>query len=205
MPEAELDPGDDEIDFYAGLRRILHETDPTMIDARAGVKWEWPPILFGQVQAERLFELGNCTISPKQKFFWIEDDGFGSLSSLRMDWWPTETLVARSETSGLRSESSAGWEWEQALGLAYMIGGTDRVSRHLLGTRVSVSGHYEDGSGAVDLYRCALLYRRPVYLDWLYLKLGPALEWRPVEDGSSEYETIPILRVGLDVFFGKYR
>ena len=54
-----------------------------------------------------------------------------------------------------------------------------------------------DGESVLDRYRLTALYRRPAYRDWIYLEIGPELEW----NNDRDWEVIPRFRVGFDAVF----
>lgn len=203
-PSSELpdkDPVHAEADIFSSLRRVIRKSRLSQIDIGAGVKWEWPPVPFVEIDLRRLFYTGSWNIHPDQTFFWADGEGFGSRTSLRLDWWVTDHVTARSESSVRLTESSPGWKWEQTLGLAYMLDSDRGTPRYAIGVEASAFGNYEDGAAAVDLSRATLLYRRPIYRDWLNFRFAGGAEWR----SEDENETVPFVRLGLDALYGRKR
>jgi hypothetical protein len=190
---------DEDVDTYSGIRRILNSPLPFDISTSAGIKWHWPPDPFVAVKMGRTFELDPWRIVPEQRFFWIESEGFGTVSSLRLDLWLMERMIARSRSAATLSESSEGWEWEQTLSLTYILAGEVHAPAHAIGIQVDAFGHYEHDEGQADLYRLTGRYRFPLYSDWLFVRLAGGAELRNEED----WETVPFVRFGFDATFGR--
>ena len=189
--------------LFTGLGRVFHQTDWSKFDARTGVKWRWPPIPFARVEYGHLLRSDRWSLFPRQRVFWLSDDGFGETTVLQADYWLTRRLIARSDTATTWSEESRGLEWEQSISLGYVMKGNAKDLRHALGARISAFGHYEDSRNNVDTYRLALLYRRPFFRDWMFIKFVPELEWVKDDDKLEEGEDerlIASFRVGLDIF-----
>jgi len=197
-------PTDRDRTLFTGLGRVFHQTDWSRFDARTGVKWRWPPIPFARIEYRYLVKSDRWSFFPRQRVFWLSDDGFAETTAMQADYWLTRRLIARSETAATWSEESRGLEWEQSISLGYAIDGNAEDLRHALGARISAFGHYEDSRNNVDTYRLALLYRRPLFRDWMFIRFVPELEWVKDDDRLEECEDerlIASFRVGLDILF----
>lgn len=190
-------PGTDARDiedsgFRVGLRRQMREWK---LSADVGVKTKWPPEVFGRVRWRPQWNWGETQMAFEQRFFWENEDGFGSLSQLRGYRWLGEShhWLFRNTTAGRFSESTDGLDWEQTFTLGHM---THLVEEHRrlddLGThdtlecvawKASVFGH----DRAQDKYRTTLLYRRPIYRDFVLVEVEPGLEWRKEDDWDLRY------------------
>jgi len=174
MPNS--DPMQRDTDIYIGARRTFENLP---LDISAGVKWRWPPIPYGEATIKKKFESEgrrNWMIYPKQQFFWFADDGFGEKTSMVMDKWGGDKVIARSVSALKWTETTEGLEWSQSITLGYLAKeeGSDIVRG--IGTRVVVTGH-KSGAGIVDEYRYEILTRVPLYKRWIYLSMTPRVEW----------------------------
>jgi hypothetical protein len=181
---------------HAGLRRILFATREWDAAVSGGIKWEWPPRPFAELELERDFEFIKWRMRPGASLFWVDGEGFGSVASFRANRWFLNRIVARSESSVMQSETSEGVEWAQTLGAAFVFDKAARWRERAVGFRVDAFGRrLVDGPEAV-LCRTSILYRQPLYRDWLRLRLSPGVEFREdVED------PVPFVRLCLDIHF----
>ena len=131
----------------------------------------------------------------EQRFFWENEDGFGILSQLRGYRWLGDDhhWLVRNITAGRFSESTEGLEWEQTLALKHMTELVDEERRQsnlssnntlrCVSWKASMFGKDRE----LDKYRTTLLYRRPVYRDFVLMEVEPGLEWRKDEDWDIRY------------------
>jgi hypothetical protein len=164
----------------------------------SGVKWRWPPVVYTDAEWSKAW---NTTDEkwhwrPSAKGFWYSDDGFGSKADMRVEYWPTRlSLIAWS--GGARwSETTDGVEWSQAIGMGVVLSGTREKAEHVLGTRFVCGGH-KSGTGVMDSYRYEVIYRRPLYKEWIFFSLTPKLQW----DNDNNWNTVPSIMCGIDMYF----
>ena len=187
------DPDDTEGALVAGLRRTLGLRRLPYLDFSAGLKVRTPPVGVLNIRTQREFTPGRWKIVPPWRGFWLSDDGFGELQSLRIDRWTKKNLLLRSNSAAKWTEESDGVEWEQSFLLALCRRGTFRNLDRGTGVRYQVFGH-KSGSGVVDKHRVSLIYRRAVWRPWLYVRMGPEIAWEN-EDG---WGSVPAFRIGVD-------
>jgi hypothetical protein len=170
-----------------GLRQQMRKWN---ISGDVGVKTKWPPEAFARLRWRPDWNWGETRMSFEQRLFWENEDGFGLLTQLRGYRWlgDTDHWLFRNTTAGRFSESTEGLEWEQTFTLGHMTHLVEEERRlsdlgpqHTLNCvawKASVFGKDRE----LDKYRTTLLYRRPVYKDFVLTEIEPGLEWRS-EDG----------------------
>ena len=164
-----------------------------------GIKWRWPPVLYGEAEAGHKFTRENSSIYPRQKAFWYSDDGFGEMTSLQMDWLVAPKLGARSVTAAKWTETSDGVEWEQSLMWGYFIQGDYRDQHQVFGSRISTFGH-KSSTWMMDKYRLRFLYRFPIYKRWIYIEIHPELEYERDED-TGDWDFTPSIGLSTEFLF----
>lgn len=191
------DPMQRDKDLYVGARRAF-DLRRIPIDMSAGIKWRWPPILYGEATLKKKFggEHRDWMVYPKQGFFWFADDGFGTKSSLVLDKWYGDQFIARAVSGVKWTETTWGIEWSQSFTLGYIAQEEgDDVARGI-GTRIVINGH-KSGSGTVDKYRLELLTRTPLYKRWIYLSVTPRVEWT----NDNDWDLSPSLLIAMNFLF----
>lgn len=208
LDSEELDafPGqgpDEQADrFRLALRRAGR-----WLDADIGAKLGSRPRAFSRLTARQNWETAEVSWSASQRGFYDTDEGFGTVANLAQHLWPLRYFILGHSTSLRWSESTTGVEWQDSYLLAYVpklieaerhgqfISPNDMANS--LGVRASVRGQH-DGSHAMDSYRAALVYRRPLFnRDYLYLEVVPEVVWSREENWEPVYS----LKTGLDVLF----
>jgi hypothetical protein len=186
MPDS--DPMQRKTDFYAGARKVF-DVSKWPIDASAGIKWRWPPVLFGELDIKKKFTPESWLFYPKQSFYWFSDDGFGTKFSYTMDKWIGKQWVNRSVSALKWSETTKGIEWSQSLTTGYLA---ERDSEDILrgiGARLVIAGH-KSGSGIIDRYRTEILSRVPLYKKWILVSITPRVEWANVDNWDSKFSLL---------------
>jgi len=200
-------PGTDSADkqtpgFVVGFRRQLKKMK---VSADAGIKSRWPPELFARVRWRPHWEWGDTNFRFEQRLFWENEDGFGVLSSFEGFRWLGEEdhWIFRNLTAGRFSESTEGFEWQQSFILGHM---THLVEENLREENLSTKHTLQclalttsmfGKDRHQDKYRATLLYRQPVYKEFVLVEVEPGLEWRKENDWTTQYR----LDVGMVLIF----
>ena len=71
---------------------------------------------------------------------------------------------------------------------------------HGIGLLGSIRGHVDSDESVMDRYRASVVYRRPLYSNWIFLVLQPELEWR----NDNDWDMVTTLRIGADMVFWRY-
>lgn len=195
---------DQERSLFLGLSHDLYEAMRTKLNARVGIKWRWPPILFSKLEYIYLFKGQHWKFLPRQSLYWYSDDGFGETTSLQMDYWLGPRWLTRSDSAAKVTQGTRGMEWEQSFSMGYIVKGDGDSLEYASGTQASAFGHYENSHGQVDTYRLSLRHWRPVLRKWMFIKFEleadyilDAEELAPDED----YKIVPSFSIGIDMLF----
>jgi len=187
------DPNTTKNALLVGLHRTLDLRRLPYLNFRLGVKARTPPVVVAAVRLGHGFKPGGWDIVPRWRGFWLSDDGFGEVQSLRIDRWMKEKFLLRSGSAARWTEQSDGVEWEQSLLLALTRKGTFRNLDRGIGVRAQVFGH-KSGTGVVDKYKLGIIYRFPVWRSWLYISMGPEVSW----ENENDWGSVPAFRFGMD-------
>jgi len=192
----------EERGINVGLRRQLKELK---ITSDVGVKARLPPELFARVQWRPEWTWGETSLGFEQRFFWENEDGFGSLTQFNGYRWLGDThhWLVRSLTAGRITESTEGLEWQQTFTLGHMTHLVNEDHRQQnLGTNDTLeclafkaSGFGEDKF--LDKYRATVLYRRPVYKQFVLVEVEPGVEWRDENEWKTQFR----IDVGMVLIF----
>jgi hypothetical protein len=188
--------------FVLGFRRQLEKMN---ISGDVGVKARWPPELFARLRWRPQWNWGETTMNFEQRLFWENEDGFGVLSTFQAYRWVGDSheWIFRNLTAGRFSESTDGAEWQQTLSFDHMtrlvnehhrsqdIGTNDALQ--CLSFRASVFGN----DRIHNKYRSTVLYRHPLYKEFVILEVEPGLEWRKEYDWTTQYR----VDVGMVLLF----
>lgn len=182
---------------FGGIRTVLAPLDILDLDASAGVELNWPPVYYGKMDVARVFNVGSWRFHPKQRFYWMSDDGFGEITTLTAYWWLSEQLVSRSISTVRFSDVSRGVEWKQSIAAGRILIGDVYDMRHVIGAQMEVRGNYEKEEFWAEEYRLSLLYRWPMYREWMFWEVVPEVVWRE----EDKFEPVFRLRCGIDILF----
>lgn len=201
------DPANREKGVQIGVSSRLIDSLP--IHFKTGVKLRLPPVGFLRANWAPVYRLGEWNVLPNQSGYYETDDGFGEVSSLIFTRWlgGRKNFMFKSSSAGRWTENTQGWEWEQMFAIARILKMTDeskRGNRNLgerdmltgIGMRYRVKGHI-NGSSSLDLHSLVIAYRFPFYKDWVFMHIGPQIEF----NNETDWDAVPGLRIGLDMLF----
>ena len=66
----------------------------------------------------------------------------------------------------------------------------------LIGFRASTFGHVS-GEAIMDRYRGTLVFRFPLYRNYIYGEIMPEIEWR----NENDWDAVQRIRLGVDMLF----
>jgi hypothetical protein len=185
-----------------GFRRQLEKLN---ISGDVGMKTRLPPELFARLRWRPEWNWGETGMHFEQRLFWENEDGFGVLSNFQAYRWLGESheWMFRNLTAARFSESTQGAEWQQTLSVGHMTHLVDEYLRNsnistddavqCLSYRASVFGNDRD----LTKYRTTVLYRHPLYNQFVLVEVEPGLEWRDENDWTTQYR----LTLGMVLLF----
>ena len=196
------DPTERESSLNTGLRRVY---DDWKMHADVGVRWRGGPAGMARLEWRPDFSIGKTKFYPRERVFYESWNGFGEMTSLTVNR-TIGCFFARLVSGATWTESSNGLEWEQTAILGHAGKLIENKPRELvtdedvakgLSIRYSIFGHNSTDQHRIDRHRMTLVYRYPIYKNWLFLQIAPGIEWRD----ESNWENIPSIQIGFDTLF----
>lgn len=182
---------------FLGVKQSVDLARKFGLETAAGIKWRLPPVLFGRVQLSHKVEKGRWVIKPNQSVFWFsDDDGFGEKTSLTVEYWENPRTFVRSAAGARWTEGTKGLEWSEAVSTGYILRGDRDNMITTIGARLVATGH-KSGHGVMDSYRADVVWRAPLYEDWLFYIINPEVTWESKHDWNQTRTFI----VGIDMSF----
>lgn len=134
-------------------------------------------------------------IGPIASVYYRSDKGFGSIGAIEFRYRIQDRFRAVYLPSIEYYEKRDETEWLHNLLFTYVFEGDEWDYRRAIFTRFSAFGTFESGP---LLYRwLPVYYRTPLYKKWLYLEMGPEIEWHD----RSNWEPAPGFRVAVNALF----
>ena len=204
-----IDPVDREGGSQLGVRNFWDEFP---LKTEVGVNVEWLPSAFVNLEIRPEWDWRYWVFYPSLRGYYDTSDGFGSIGSLGFHRWfggEKPKSYYQYVAAVKFTEQTEGVEWEQSFRLGYVkktllsnwewnwkrtVGRTD-IARGWL-VEANVFGH-SSGETVMDSRRLRLIYRRPLYREWIYLEVAPGVEW----ERENNWNTVPNIRFGFDMLF----
>ena len=152
------------------------------------------------------FSIGKTKFYPRERVFYESWNGFGEMTSLTVNR-TMGCFSARLVSGATWTESSNGLEWEQTVIIGH-VAKLIEENKHRdlvndedvaqgLSLRYSMFGHNSTDQNRIDRHRITLVYRYPMYRNWIFLQISPGIEWL----NDSNWENIPSIQIGFDTLF----
>ena len=166
-------------------------------DAGIGAKLRSPlePYVKGTYRLGVPFGARNL-LRLDETIFWEEDEGFGATTRVDLERSLGEDFLVRWTGSGRFTEETEGVRWFSSLTL-YQNLGDGRAFAYEAG----ISGE-SDREVAVADYGLRAIYRRRIYLEWLFLELRSSITW-PRETLLERREPNWGVGIALEMLFGE--
>jgi len=192
----------DDKGWSVGARRQLKQWN---FSTEIGIHTKWEPELFLRLTWSPYWNWNEWFFGFKQRGFWENEDGFGSLTELNGYHWAgnRQKWIFRTQTAGKFSESTVGFEWQQTFVLGHLTSLRDEKKRlenisigdclNGYGFKTSVFGRDRD----TWVYKSTVVFRRSLYKDFAVLEIEPGLEWRDENTWTTQYR----IDAGVILFF----
>lgn len=190
-------PGTDVADsenrkFVVGFRNSMDKAD---ISADVGIKMRWLPEIFARLRWRPTWSWGDLHMGFEQRLFWENEDGLGSLTQLLAYHWLGENQkwIFRNVSAARFSESTEGMEWQQTFLLGNLTHLIDEEKRNTnIGTQstlqcVALKTSVFGSDRHQNKYRSTVLFRFPLYREFVLVEIEPGLEWREENDWTTQY------------------
>ena len=190
------DPEDDE--WLLGLGYRPAQRGRGGFSAGVGVRVGLPSEPYVKVGYRHFSQLNEeSLVRFRQTFFWESRDGTGTTSQVDVEKILGPRRLVRWRNTGTFSESTDGVDWRTSVTLFQKIG-----VRQGLAYQVGVAGE-TDAEVTIRNAGFRLIYRRPVFREWLFLDLRPALDWRK-ETQLEQRKPIWGFGAALEMRFGRW-
>jgi hypothetical protein len=166
------------------------------VDFRVGGRLSTSPEIFLQGRLRRNYFVGDRTVwRLREVLFYENRDGFGSTSSVDLDYVVGPKLLFRWGTVGTFSEVTEGLDWRSATVLYQNLRERSAIAYELF-----VRGS-TDGEVMFREYGARTVYRQPLFREWLYGEVITGYSWPRYfrdepRDGSA------LVGFGLELLFG---
>ncbi|WFB35928.1 hypothetical protein P3T73_17380 [Kiritimatiellota bacterium B12222] len=191
-------PGTDEVDrnnkgWSVGLEKTMKKID---LYTDVGIHTKWYPEIFFRVGWRPSWSFGDWDYNFEQRFFWENEDKFGSLTQLQGYTWlgDQDRWVFRSLTAGRISETTKGMEWQQTLSFGSIPdllkedrrGENQSFNDALRCYGVNASVFFQDED--TTKYQATFVYRKALHGDFVVWEVEPGLEWRDENQWTTQYQ-----------------
>lgn len=198
-----VDPTERKNNLDIGLQNVQ---EGFHLHSSLGLRWRGEPVGIAKTEWRPSHSIGQTTIYPRQRLFYETQEGFGEITSLTLNRWYGKNF-ARIVSAGKWTEHTTGIEWEQTviLGRACRLIeenkqtdiATDEDVAKGISIRYSVFGHNSTSDRQIDRHRLTLIYRHPIYRNWIFFQIEPGVEWLDEDD----WTVIPSVQIGIDTLF----
>ena len=185
-------PGADE-SGNASLRFALIDLMNFDLDFDAGLDLKPEPVPKFKLRGRMSWEGEAWRFRISQYLTYEADDGFGEKSSMDMRRYIGDSSWAEVDLAVVRSETSAGFEFGQALSLYHRI-----TNRRTIGFRTAVYSQTEPWA-RVEAVLVRLPYRQQIWKEWMYLKVEPGIDFKRERNFNPD----PRILFELEFLFGE--
>jgi len=184
-------------DWLVGLGYDPISTPRTHLKFSLGASLGWPPQPYARARYLTHWVLSERHLTRfRQIVFWKRDDGFGTTTSVDLDWRLGRRDMVRWASSGTFSESTRGVLWSTSLTHFHDLG-----SGRGLAVKYWQNGE-TDHPVPVREYGLRVTYRQSVWREWLFAEVGGGVFW-PRELLEERRQASPLVLAGLEVHFGR--
>lgn len=182
----------DESDIYGAIQRE-RELWGWAFRPSVGVKITLPLEPYVKAQFTKLFPLQRWVLRADQNFYWFDDSGFGSDSTVDFD-----RPVAQKHL--FRASSFARWTEEyEYFQLSEVFTFFQTLSdKRMVSYQVGAYGQTSPTWFMTD-YLLIVRYRQLIHKDWLFFEIRPQVQYSKINDWNDEVS----LLLRLEVFFGR--
>ena len=186
---------DDAVLFGLGYRRPGRMGGHFDADIGARLRWPLEPYVKGTYRLGVPFGDRNL-LRLDETIFWRAGEGFGVTTRFDLERLLAEDFLVRWTSSGAFTGETEGVRWLSSLTLYQNLGGG-----HALAYEAGISGETDREVTIAD-YGLRVIYRRRIYLDWLFLELRSSITW-PRETLIERREPNWGAGIALEMLFGE--
>ncbi|MGE9289597.1 MAG: hypothetical protein ACQKBT_01325, partial [Puniceicoccales bacterium] len=176
----------------ASLRFALIDLMNFDLDFDAGLDLKPEPVPKFRLRGRMSWEWDHWRFRISQYLTYEADDGFGEKTSLDMRRYLGENSWAEVDMAVVRSETSNGFEFGQALSLYHRIS-----NRRTIGFRGAVYSQTEPWA-RVEAVLLRLPYRQKIWKEWMYFTVEPGIDFKRDHNFNAD----PRILFELEFLFG---
>jgi hypothetical protein len=195
LPRQFAGEGDDAVLFGLGYRQPGRIGGHFDVDIGARLRSPLEPYLKGSYRLGVPFGDRNL-LRLDETIFWREGEGFGATTRFDLERLLAEDFLVRWTGSGTFAEETEGLRWFSTLTLYQNLGGG-----HALAYEAGIFGE-TDREVTIPDYGLRAIYRRRIYLEWLFLELRSGITW-PRETLAERREPNWGAGIALEMLFGE--
>lgn len=158
-----------------------------------GVKVTLPLEPFVKARFTRIYPLQHWFLRADQNFYWFEDDGFGSDSTVEFDRPAGQNHLFRASSFARWTEETNYFELSQIFTLFHTL-----TPKHKMSYQIGAYGQTSPTWFMTD-YLLVVRYRQNLHKEWFFFEVRPQVLYSKENDWDDELS----LLLRLDLLFGK--
>ena len=182
----------EESDLYGSIQRERKLWGWTFRPS-VGVKFTLPVEPFVKAQFTNTYPLQRWFLRADQNFYWFDDTGFGSDSTIEFDRPIAEKYLFRASSFARWTEEDEFFRLSQIFTLFHTLS-----SRRMVSYQVGAYGQTDPTWFMTD-YLLVVRYRQLIHKEWLFFEIRPQVQYSKENDWDDEVS----LLLRLELFFGR--
>ena len=182
----------EESDLYGAIQRERKLWGWTFRPS-VGVKFTLPVEPYVKAQLTNVYPLQSWFLRADQNFYWFDDTGFGSDSTIEFDRPITEKHLFRASSFARWTEEDEFFRLSQIFTLFHTLS-----NRRMISYQVGAYGQTDPTWFMTD-YLLVVRYRQLIHKEWLFFEIQPRVQYSKEYDWDDEVS----LLLRLELFFGR--
>jgi hypothetical protein len=182
----------EESDLFGSIQRE-REIRGWKFRPSAGAKINLPIVPFVKARFTNIYPLQHWSLRADQNFYWFDDNGFGSDSTVDFDRPVGEEHLFRASSFARWTEETEYFQLSQIFTFYQTLSPNRKISY-----QVGAYGQTQPTWFMTD-YLIVVRYRQNLHKEWLFFEIRPQVQYSKDNDWDDEVS----LLLRLDLLFGK--
>jgi hypothetical protein len=182
----------EESDLFGSIQRE-REIRGWKFRPSIGVKFNLPLEPFVKAQFTNIYPLRSWTLRADQNFYWFDDSGFGSDSTIEFDRPVGQENLFRASSFARWTEENEFFQLSQIFTFYQTLS-----SRRKISYQIGAYGQTSPTWVMTD-YLLVVRYRQLVHREWLFFEIRPQVQYSKENDWDDEVS----LLLRLEMLFGR--
>ena len=158
-----------------------------------GAKFSLPIVPFVKARFTRIYPLQTWAMRADQNFYWFDDNGFGSDSTIEFDRPIGQEHLFRASSFARWTEETNYFQLNQVLTFFQTLSPNRKISY-----QIGAYGQTQPTWFMTD-YLAVIRYRQNLHKDWFFFEVRPQVKYSKINDWDDEVS----LLLRLELFFGR--